>query len=103
MHIKWIKSCSKTQKPLGSRLKVTLFVKVRDPVVSVLGRNVGVPQQPLENEHGQTQGVTVALKRDELPKNRLGISKKKDTDMDHLRRQMMKKQTQIRQYLQTNP
>lgn len=58
---------------MASSLKVTVFVKVRHPGVSVVRRNVGVPQQPLEDEHGQTQGVTVALKRDELPKNRLVI------------------------------
>ena len=39
--------------------------------MSELSSDVGVPEQPLEDEHSQTQGITVALQRDQLPIDRL--------------------------------
>lgn len=50
---------------------LTILVQVRHFGVSELGSNVGVPQQPLKDEHGQAQCVVVALERDQLPVDRL--------------------------------
>lgn len=46
---------------------LTILVQVRHFGVSEPGSNVGVPQQPLKDEHGQAQCVAVALQRDQLP------------------------------------
>ena len=42
--------------------------------MSVHGGDVRVPEQPLEDEHSQTQGIAVALQRNQLPVDRLRIS-----------------------------
>lgn len=46
---------------------ITILVKVRHFGMSELCSNVWIPQQPLQDEHGQAQGVIVALKWDQLP------------------------------------
>lgn len=38
--------------------------------------DVWVPQEPLENEHSQTQGVAVALQGDQLAVDCLGMSRR---------------------------
>lgn len=50
---------------------ITVFVEVRHFAVSELSRDVRVPEQPLQDEQRQTQGVAVALQRDQLPEDRL--------------------------------
>ena len=50
-------------------LQLTVFVQVRHFSVSEFCGNVRIPQQPCEDEHCQTQDVTVALQWDQLSKD----------------------------------
>lgn len=44
----------------------TVFVQVRHFGMSELGSDVGIPQQPLQDEHSQAQRVVVVLQGDQL-------------------------------------
>lgn len=44
----------------------TVFVQVRHFGMSELSSDVGIPQQPLQDEHSQAQRVVVVLQGDQL-------------------------------------
>lgn len=46
--------------------------------VPELCRDIWIPQEPMEDEHRQTQHVAVALQRDELPVDCLRISRMRE-------------------------
>lgn len=72
--------------------------------MSELGSDVGIPQQPLQDEHGQAQRVVVALQRDQLPVDCLtGTQSVKATTGLIAGKPKVKKKQKTLGYLETNP
>lgn len=59
------------EKAVEAELR-TVSVQMGDGGVSVLGGDVRVPQQTVQNKHSQARDVTVVFQRDELPEHCLG-------------------------------
>lgn len=57
--------------PVPRHVRLTVSVQVRHFGVAELRGDVGVPEEALQDEHGQTHGVVVALQRDQLPEDGL--------------------------------
>lgn len=71
--------------------------------MSVLGGDVRVPEQPLQDEHSQAQGVAVALERDQLPEDRLRTSGVIESDKTDVAWSNKKAEEKTLEYLEANP
>lgn len=80
----------KTIFTLANMFAITIFVQVRHFGVSELCCDIGIPEQPLEDEHSQTQHVAVALERDQLTVDRLKM-KNNDEETIYSKRQKQQK------------
>lgn len=67
-----------TEKAAAALL--TVSVQMGDRGVSVLGGDIRVPQEAVQNKHSQPRDVAVVFQSDELPKHRLEGNESRSQD-----------------------